>query len=268
MDVGNSVGLLCEGVDMAWYEWPLILSSVFYQLAIGAFIVLGGCILTGKLCFGQMDRLHRTMPALWLLLFSGLFLREITLIFSQVPVAYTLGQEALMVVGFFALALIYWFAEKGLVGSDRLRKAYLMLVITAGVGYLLHGLMVRSEQWLVASHFLATTLCGGTLLAHASLVKAEHKVDEFNRTLPYVGAGIMVVCLLTGLPQLAGLATLAETQGDIAPFIAQVTSLGLLIAAVGVWFMPLLTKSKPALNVMTFALALIIASSYCAGVGY
>ncbi|MGF1723485.1 DmsC/YnfH family molybdoenzyme membrane anchor subunit [Photobacterium nomapromontoriensis] len=253
---------------MAWYEWPLILSSVFAQLAIGAFIVLGGVILSGQLCFGQMDRLHRTLPALWLMLFSSLTLREVTLIFSNTATVYSLGIEALMVMGFFALALIYWFVEKGLVGNDNLRKIVLIITLIAGASYLLHGLMVRSTQWMVAAHFFATTLCGGTLLAHTALVRAEHKVEKVDTYLPIIGALITLICLLTGLPQLTELANRAELTNDIAPFIAQVASLGLLLAAVGVWFMPILTKSKPASNVMTYALVLIVISSYCAGVGY
>lgn len=36
---------------MLWSDWPLLLSSVLAQLAIGAFLFLGGAILTGKLCF-------------------------------------------------------------------------------------------------------------------------------------------------------------------------------------------------------------------------
>ena len=52
---------------MSWSDWPFITSSVFSQLAIGAFISLACVILSGKLCFGQSDRVHRTMPALWLM---------------------------------------------------------------------------------------------------------------------------------------------------------------------------------------------------------
>ncbi|KLV03400.1 dimethyl sulfoxide reductase [Photobacterium aquae] len=251
---------------MAWYEWPLILSSVFSQLAIGAFLVLAGVIFSGKLCFGQSDRLHRTMPALWLMLFSALFLREVTLILAAV--GYKPSTEALMVIGFFALALVYWFAEKSLVGSDKFRKLLLAAAFVAGVAYLVHGLLLRNADWLVASHFIATTLCGGTLLAHASLVRAEHKVEEANKYLPLLGCFIGIVCLITGVPQLGDLAARYESAGELGPFVSQVVSLGLMIAAIGVWWMPALTKSKPALNVMTFALVLMFASSYFAAVGY
>lgn len=97
---------------MAWFEWPLILSSVLTQLAIGAFIVLGIVLLTGKLCFGQADRLYRTMPALWLMLFSALLLRELNLMLADTAEVYQIGDEALLAITFFATALMYWFAEK------------------------------------------------------------------------------------------------------------------------------------------------------------
>ena len=253
---------------MAWFEWPLILSSVLTQLAIGAFIVLGIALFSGKLCFGQADRLHRTMPVLWLMLFCALLLRELNLMLANPADGYSLGFEALLAITFFASALMYWFAEKALVGSEFFRKCCLALAVVVGIGYLLNGLMARSEQWLVASHFLATTLCGGTLLAHASLIRAKHKVVEFDRVFPLAGAAIAMICLLTGLPQLGELSSQIEAGGAIMPFVAQVVSLGLLLAAVGVWYMPIVTKSKPVMSVMTFALALISFSSYFAGVGY
>jgi len=253
---------------MAWFDWPFILSSVFAQLSIGAFLILGSVIFSGKLCFGQTDRLHKTMPVLWMLLFASLALREINLVLSQTHSVYSFSIEAMMVTIFFVLALLYWFAEKALIGSDATRKVMLSVVLMSGLVYFGHGLMQRSEQWLVAAHFIATTLCGGTLFAHTALVRAEHKVEEVNRYLPLLGAVIAVICLLTGIPQLADLASRAETYNEISPFVAHVLSLGLLLAAVGVWLMPIITKSKPVLHVMTFALALIFISSYCAGVGY
>ncbi|MCW8329289.1 dimethyl sulfoxide reductase anchor subunit [Photobacterium sp. SDRW27] len=253
---------------MAWFDWPFILSSVFAQLAIGAFLILGLVIFSGKLCFGQSDRLHKVMPVFWLLLFAALTLREVNLMMSQVHSVYSFSTEAMMVTVFFVLALLYWFAEKALVGSDNLRKAMLSTVLLSGLLYLGHGLMQRSDQWLVATHFVATTLCGGALFAHAALVRAEHKVEEVNRYLPLLGAAIAVVCFVTGVPQLGELAARAEAHNIIGPFVAHVLSLGLLLAAVGIWLMPILTKSKPALNVMTFALGIMFISSYCAGVGY
>lgn len=253
---------------MAWFEWPFILSSVLTQMSIGAFIVLGMVLLSGKLCFGQADRLHKTMLVLWLMLFSALLLRELNLMLADTADGYRIGVEALLAITFFAVALFYWFVEKVLVGSDLFRKYCLVLAVFAGGSYLIHGLAVRSDHWLVASHFLATTLCGGTLLAHACLVRAQHKVEEVNTLLPLLGAIIAVICLLTGLPQLGELSSQIETTGAIMPFISQVISLGLLLAAVGVWLMPLVTKSKPVLGVMTFALTLSIVSSYFAGVGF
>ncbi|MGF1729402.1 DmsC/YnfH family molybdoenzyme membrane anchor subunit [Photobacterium kasasachensis] len=253
---------------MAWFDWPFILSSVFAQLAIGSFIVLGLVIFSGKLCFGQSDRLHKTMPVLWMLLFASLILREINLMMSHTHSVYSFSVEALMTTVFFVLALLYWFAEKALVGSDAIRKGMLAVVLISGFLYFGHGLIERSQQWLVAVHFIATTLCGGTLLAHTALIRAEHKVEEVNRYLPLLGSVIAVVCLFTGIPQLADLASRAEAYNELSPFIAHVLSLGLLLAAVGVWLMPTLTKSKPVLHVITFALGLIFISSYCAGVGY
>jgi hypothetical protein len=77
-----------------------------------------------------------------------------------------------------------------------------------------------------------------------------------------------VICLLTGLPQVGELAARVDSHNELGPFIAQVLSLGVLLAGVGVWLMPLLTRSKPFLGIMTFALCLMLCSSYLAAVGY
>ncbi|MCQ1056874.1 dimethyl sulfoxide reductase anchor subunit [Photobacterium sp. ZSDE20] len=253
---------------MAWFEWPFIISSVLTQMSIGAFIVLGMVLLSGKLCFGQADRLHKAMLVLWLMLFSALLLRELNLMLTHVDEGYRIGVEVLLAIMFFAIALFYWFVEKALIGSDLFRKCCLVLAIFIGGSYLIHGLVMRSDQWLVTLHFFATALCGGTLLAHACLVRAQHKVEELNTLLPRLGAIIAVICLLTGLPQLGELSRQIDTTGVMMPFISQAISLGLLLAAVGVWLMPLVTKSKPILGVLTFALSLSMVSSYFAGVGY
>lgn len=249
---------------MTWGDWPLILSSVLAQLTIGALIILGMVIFSGRLCFGQSDRLHRIMPVFWLLLFGAIVLREADLM-MQHQVGYNLSREAMLIFVFFALALLYWFAEKALFASDGIRKAGLGLVMLCGIGYLVHGVWARDEHWLEVLHFTATTLCGGTLLAHAALVKAEHKVAEVDHYLPKLGAGIASVCFLAGVPQLATLAGDVEQSAGL--FVAQALSLGLLLASVGVWLMPLLTKSKPALPVMTFAVGLVVVSSAAAGIG-
>ncbi|WP_281222511.1 DmsC/YnfH family molybdoenzyme membrane anchor subunit [Photobacterium sanguinicancri] len=252
---------------MSWSNWPFIMSSVFSQLAIGAFISLGCVILSGKLCFGQSDRVHRTMPALWLMLFVSLILREGNLMLMQAHSAYSLTNEVLLAIVFFGSAICYWFFEKGLVATEGFRKVLLVNVMVLGIAYLVNGFVVRSSHWLVISHFMATTMVGGMLFAHAALVRAQHKVEAVNRIFPIGGMVLAIVCFITGASQLGDLKALAEAQNETGPLIAQIISLGLLVAATGVWLMPMITRSKPVQGVMTFALLLIFLSSLFAGVG-
>lgn len=257
---------------MAWFEWPLILSSVLAGVAIGAFLINGAVILSGKLCFGQSDRLHRTMPVLWLMIFLSMFFRETTLILAAAETAYQPSLAAILVFTFFALALIYWFAEKALWGSDGLRRSLLVLVMLVGAGIFLlafqgHGFVMQNDSRLAVGYFLAVVLCGGTLLAHTMLIRAEHKVEPLNRILPYVGLAIAVVGLLAALPQLTILAEELELMGEVMPFVTQLLSVGLLLGALGVWFMPALTRSKPVAGVMIFALGLNTVAAYLVGTG-
>lgn len=252
---------------MSWSDWPFIVSSVFSQLVIGAFISLGCVILSGKLCFGQSDRVHRTMPALWLMLFISLILREGNLMLMQEHSLYSLTNEVLLAIVFFGFAICYWFVEKGVLATDGFRKILLINVMVLGIAYLVNGFVIRSTHWLVVSHFMVTTLVGGMMLAHAALVRAKHKVEAIDRILPLGGMALAIICFITGVSQLGDLEALIETHNQTGPLIAQIISLGLLVAAVGVWLMPLITRSKPVQGVMTFALLLIFVSSLFAGVG-
>ncbi|OAN11504.1 dimethylsulfoxide reductase [Photobacterium jeanii] len=252
---------------MSWSDWPFILSSVFAQLVIGAFISLGCVILSGKLCFGQSDRVHRTMPALWLMMFVSLVLREGNLMLMQQHSPFTLTNEVLLAIVFFGLAIAYWFVEKALIGPDLMRKVLLVNVMLVGVVYLVNGFVVRGSHWLVISHFLATTLVGGLLFGHAALVRAKHKVEQVDKLLPILGSLLALGCFVLGAAQLTDLEAQGQANELNTALMAQIASLGGLIAAVGVWLMPLITRTKPVQGVMTLAIFLIVVSSFLAGIG-
>ncbi len=68
---------------MQWADWPFIFSQVLTQFSIGAFIILGGIMLSGKLCFGQSDRVLKTLPIIWVhLLIIAMLYAQGTLYYS------------------------------------------------------------------------------------------------------------------------------------------------------------------------------------------
>ncbi|WP_305846062.1 hypothetical protein [Photobacterium kishitanii] len=111
---------------MQWNDWSILLSEVLEQFAIGAFIIIGGVMLSGKLCFGQHDRVIKQLPLISWLLIASLLIRETTLM-MQASINVTNSSAVVFVLVFVALALIYSLCENRLLGKERLEKQSLSL---------------------------------------------------------------------------------------------------------------------------------------------
>ncbi|MZG56589.1 DmsC/YnfH family molybdoenzyme membrane anchor subunit [Photobacterium lucens] len=234
---------------MQWADWPFIISQVLTQFSIGAFTILGGIMLTGKLCFGQSDRVLKTLPIIWVLLIIAMLLREGTLMFGGVNSVSSFGLETFFALSFIILTITYWFCEKQLVGSDKWRKLFLIIIVVWGGCYFIDGVLAHAVQLQVVVQFILAVLLGGALLAHSMLVKAEHKLTALNRVLPFCGAVLALVAVIANINGIGELVQQAE-QGAITGFILRAVSIGSLLIAVGLWLMPLVTKSKPVAAMM------------------
>ncbi|WP_318477435.1 hypothetical protein [Photobacterium leiognathi] len=249
---------------MQWADWPFIFSQVLTQFSIGAFIILGGIMLSGKLCFGQSDRVLKTLPIIWVLLIIAMLLREGTLMFSGVNSVSSFGLETFFALSFIILTITYWFCEKHLIGSDKWRKLFLILIVTWGGLYFIDGVLTHAVQFQLVVQFIVAVLLGGSLLAHSMLVKAEHKLTALNHALPLCGVVLAIIAVAANVNGIGNLVLLAE-QGAITGFVLRTVSIGTLLIAVGLWLMPLLTKSKPVAAMMFLSCAVMGISSITAG---
>ncbi|WP_230625549.1 hypothetical protein [Photobacterium leiognathi] len=167
-------------------------------------------------------------------------------------------------MSFIILTITYWFCEKHLIGSDKWRKLFLILIVTWGGLYFIDGVLTHAVQIQLVVQFIVAVLLGGSLLAHSMLVKAEHKLTALNHALPLCGVVLAMIAVAANVNGIGNLVLLAE-QGAITGFVLRTVSIGTLLIAVGLWLMPLLTKSKPVAAMMFLSCVVMGISSITAG---
>ncbi|SMY33796.1 hypothetical protein PMAL9190_01255 [Photobacterium malacitanum] len=250
---------------MQWNDWPIVLSDVLAQFAIGAFIIIGGVMLSGKLCFGQHDRVMKLLPLISWLLIASLLVREATLMIMQSSINVANPSAVVFVLVFVALTLIYSLCENRLLGKESARKSIVVVMLLWSIAYIINILSFSANNGNIGDvmAIIFSVGFGGSLLAHAMLVKAQHKVDPLNVTLPVFGAFIAVVVLIVASLDMATL--IEQTHHDILlPFIWRVISIGCLLSATGLWLMSLITKTKPVLAMLACACTLALIASLTA----
>ncbi|CEO40864.1 hypothetical protein C0Z01_16480 [Photobacterium kishitanii] len=246
---------------MQWNDWSILLSEVLEQFAIGAFIIIGGVMLSGKLCFGQHDRVIKQLPLISWLLIASLLIRETTLM-MQASINVTNSSAVVFVLVFVALTLIYSLCENRLLGKERARKAIVVIMLLWSIAYIIDILSFSANSGSIGAvmTIIFSVGFGGSLLAHAMLVKAQHKLESLNLALPVLGTFIGLVVLIVASLDVAML--IEQTHhGILLPFILRVVSVGCLLVATGLWLMSLLTKTKPVLAMLACACTLAIIAS-------
>lgn len=262
-----STNILCLskavlGAKMQWNNWSILLSEVLEQFSIGAFIIIGGVMLSGKLCFGQHDRVMKVLPFISWLLIASLLIREATLMAFPSSSIATNANMVVFVLVFVALTLIYSLCENRLIGKDGSRKLIIGVMLLWSIAYVVDILSFNAGNGHIGN--IITTVFsvgfGGSLLAHSMLIKAQHKVDPLNVGLPLFGTLISVIVFIVACLDLATL--VEQTQsGILLPFIWRMVGVGCLVAATGLWLMSLLTKTKPVLAILACACTLAVMAS-------
>lgn len=246
---------------MQWTDWPFLLSQVLSQFSIGAFIVISVIMLSGKLCFGQSDRVLKSFPLIWLLLITAMLLREGTLMLSQIHSQSSFGLETFFCLTILISTMAYWLCEKHLIGSDKWRKSFLFLVVVWSSLYFIEGVINHGISYLLAIQFIANVIIGGSLVAHCMLVKSEHKLTKLNTFLPVCGLVLGVVTILSNMQGMSLLAYQAEL-GDLTGFVVRISSIGLMVLALSLWFMPIITKSKPVTVMLVISSVVMSVASF------
>ncbi|PSW22004.1 dimethylsulfoxide reductase [Photobacterium sanctipauli] len=264
---------------MALHEWPLILFTVLAQTAVGAFILLGAVVLRGKLCVGVNDRLHKAMFFIWVLMGIGFAASTMHLgsplrafnALNQVGSSW-LSNEIFTGSLFFALGGGYWLLEVLDKGPEAVRKLLLAAAIVVAGSfmysmtklYLLDTVPTWNTVYTPIA-FMSTMVISGLIFGHLLLTSSQHKMATLDRTLPFIGALAVVVSLAALISQMIGLGeiqTSVTTAVELIPNLAQlqIIRIGLLLAALAVWFIPNLMDSRPGVPVMALSFVLVLLS--------
>ncbi|MGF1734766.1 DmsC/YnfH family molybdoenzyme membrane anchor subunit [Photobacterium satsumensis] len=264
---------------MAWHEWPLILFTVLAQTAVGAYLLLGGVILKGKLCVGVNHRLHQAMFFLWVLMGLGFAASTMHLgsplrafnALNQVGSSW-LSNEIFTGSVFFALGGGYWLLEMLDKGHEALRKLLLAAGMIVGIAfmysmirlYLLDTVPTWNTVYTPIA-FVMTMLTSGLIFGHLLLTGAQHKMATLDRVLPFVGSIAVAISLTALVSQIIGLGdiqTSVTTATELIPNMAQlqIIRVGLLLGALAVWFIPNLMNSRPGVPVMVVSFGLVLLS--------
>ena len=264
---------------MAWHEWPLILFTVLAQTAVGAFLLLGAVILGGKLCVGVSHRLHKGMFFVWVLMGLGFTASTMHLgspfralnALNQVGSSW-LSNEIFTGSLFFALGGGYWLLEMLDKGAESLRKVLLMAAMAVGVAFMYSMIKVylidTVPTWNTAYTplaFVMTTVISGLILGHLILTAAKHKIEALDTALPIIGAiavAVSLTALVSQMISLDAIHTSVASAAELIPNMAQlqIIRVGLLLAALAVWFIPRLMNSRPGVPVMGLSFALVLMS--------
>lgn len=183
---------------MNTHDLPMVIFTLFSQMAVGTFIALGVI----EFALGRRSRsdlrdrviapvLYAVGPVLVVgLLVSMLHMHDVTNVFNVIthPESSWLSREILFGVGFagfgFCFALLEWFGW----GSAVLRQVIAVVTAVVGVGLVVSESMVYYSlvavpawhSWMIPLEFFGTTILLGVLAVAAALmgttlVRAKHK---------------------------------------------------------------------------------------------
>lgn len=264
---------------MAWHEWPLIVFTVLAQTAVGAFLLLGCIILSGKLCDEAQEKLHRNMFFIWVVMGLG-FLASVMHLgnpFRAINALNQLGEswlsnEILTGSAFFAAGGLYWLFSVLEVGSKSLRKALLVLGMIIGVGFMFSMIKVylidTVPTWnnvYTPLMFILTTIISGMIFGHLLLSGASHKMETLDNALPLIGGIAVSVCvigIISHMISLHDINTAVASASKLIPNMMelQILRTSLLLLAAGIWFVPRLINSRPRVPIMLLSFVFIITS--------
>lgn len=264
---------------MALHEWPLILFTVLAQTSVGAFLLLGALILSGKLDVSAQSRLTKSLFFIWVLMGLGFVFSTAHLgsphralnALNRVGSSW-LSNEIFTGSLFFAAGGVYWLLAVFDKGTQKVRNLTLAAAMVIGVVFMYSMIQVylidTVPTWdnvYTSLNFVMTMLVSGIVFAHLLLTIADHPLERLDKLLTVVGAVAISASLVVMFSQsssLAGIHSAVISGSELVPALTglQLIRICLLVVALAVWFVPRLTNRRPALPVMIVSFSLIFLS--------
>jgi len=224
-------------LDISFYNvvFPILSLMPFCALAIICIILK-----YGQLCPGQHSRIQGELITLWTVLFVAIMIGAETTTSTWVLVIGGLG-------GVYGILLSIW---QGKLPNKRAIPDKAIYASLVPIGLYSMAVIAQQPSWFVLLPMLIT----GGVLANLLLVKARHRLEAFNRLLPFSGIFFTMLSLVivSLLIYVGGEALFnSDMQRDM------MWALGFLVLGVGLWILPSISRnpqSHTLLGVATFLL--------------
>ncbi|WP_058910096.1 DmsC/YnfH family molybdoenzyme membrane anchor subunit [Entomohabitans teleogrylli] len=260
-----------------WLEWPLVIFTVFGQCVVGAFIVMSCALLTQSGNQQQRQRVLWAMLGLWILMGLG-FIASVIHLGSPLRAFNSLnrvGSSALsneIASGslFFAAGGFWWLLS--VLNKLPAAASRLWMSVTMVLGVVFVWMMARvynsidtvptwHSGWTTA-HFFLTALIGGPLLGGFLLRFAGFRFRS-PLTLPAISCAAVVLSVIAVLLQSSELATIQTSLHQASALVPDYGAIMswrvvLLIAALAIWFIPLLKGKEPGVAMLCVALLFVV----------
>ncbi|WP_249977534.1 DmsC/YnfH family molybdoenzyme membrane anchor subunit [Vreelandella olivaria] len=243
---------------MGWHELPLVVFTVLAQCAVGAFILLGALMLSGRLEGATLRRLNRPMLIIWVLM--GVAFAASTLHLGsplRAPNALLrlggswLSNEIFFGSLFFALGGLFWLLTLLDKGTPLLRMVLLGIAMLFGIAFMYATIRVYMiptvPTWntpFTPLGFFLTSVIGGALLAQLLLSLSDQGHRLLARLLPWLGALALAVALGSSVAHamsLAGIQSAIQSAVDLIPHYQSLLliRLTLLATVLALWLFAL-----------------------------
>lgn len=264
-----------------WHEWPLIVFTVLGQCVAGAVIVTGVALLSGALDNVRQRRVVRGMLVLWILMGIA-FVASIMHLGSPFRAFNSLnriGYSSLSneIAGgsvFFAVGGFWWLLT--VINRMPVMLGRVWLVVTMFLGVLFVWLMSRVYStidtvptwynvWTTLNFFLTMGI-GGPLLGWLVLRSAGVNGRRVN-LLAGVSLVMLVVSIIAVMMQgvsLSGIHSSVMQASALVPNygVLMAVRILLLVAALGVWIIPLVKGRQADMTLLSVAFVLMLAGEF------
>jgi len=209
-------------------------------MPVCALIIICVILKYGQLCPGQHSRIQGELITVWTVLFVAIMMGAETAISTWILVVGGLG-------GAYGILLSIW---QGKLPNKRAIPDQAIYFSLVPLGLYGAAVLLAQPSWFVILPMVIT----GAVLANLLLVKAKHRLESFNRLLPFAGffAAIIALLFVSITVYLAGEQALSETIVNNLMW-----TLGFLILGLFLWVLPQVStnpQSHTLLGVATFLL--------------
>ncbi|MDP2561711.1 hypothetical protein [Psychrobium sp. 1_MG-2023] len=227
-------------VDVSFYQ---VVFPVLSLMPFCALLVVCLILKYGQICPGQHSRIQGELITIWTVLFVALMMGIETSISPWVLAIGGLG-------GVYGVLLSIW---QGKLPNKRAIPDKAIYYSLLPLGFFSIGVLAAQQSPFIILPMIIT----GFILANLLLVKAKHRLEAFNKILPFAGVACSILLLIV----VASLVFITGEQG----LTDKITSnlywfIGFLLMGLALWLLPVVSDNPQSHTLLGVATFLILIS--------